>query len=184
LRSTHRDVKILASAKVREGAVRVAGIPLFHPNKISKNIRRDNMRATGYSGTPLPQKLGIKAGFTVCVRGAPERYDRLVRGLPPDVRIGLRITARTHFVHVFSSERAQLSTELLAARAKLRDDAMIWVSWPKKASGMPTDITEDVVREIAFPLGLVDVKVCAVDQTWSGLKLVVRKKNRRSERLA
>lgn len=134
----------------------------------------------GYSGTPLPQKLGIKEGFIVCVRGAPREYAKLVAPLPDGVRLTQRVADRTDMVHIFSAARAKLSTELVVARKALRDDAMIWVSWPKKASGVSTDITEDVVRELAFPLGLVDVKVCAVDDTWSGLKVVVRKANRRA----
>lgn len=134
--------------------------------------------AAGYSGTPLPQKLGIKPGFTLCVRGAPSAYADIVAPLPKDVTMAAKVSARTDLVHIFAVARAKLATELAAARKTLRDDAMIWVSWPKKASGVTTDITEDTVRAVAFPLGLVDIKVCAVDETWSGLKLVVRKENR------
>ena len=134
--------------------------------------------AAGYSGTPLPQKLGIKAGFTVCVRAAPREYARIVTPLPAGVRMAAKISERTDLVHIFATARATLAAELAAARKALRDDATIWVSWPKKASGVTTDITEDTVREVAFPLGLVDIKVCAVDETWSGLKLVIRKENR------
>lgn len=135
----------------------------------------------GYSGTPLPQKLGIRDGFSICVRGAPQKYETLIRNLPP-VTLEDKITNRTDVVHVFSRQRGHLAKELLAARPKLRDDAMVWVSWPKKASGVATDITENVVREVALPLGLVDVKVCAIDETWSGLKLVIRKENRMTAR--
>ena len=133
----------------------------------------------GYSGTPLFKKLGIKEGFAICVRGAPQDYATLVAPLPDGARIAPKVSARTDLVHIFSKQRAKLSAELAAARKALRDDAMIWVSWPKKSSGVTTDITEDTVRELAFPLGLVDIKVCAVDEIWSGLKLVVRKENRR-----
>jgi hypothetical protein len=133
----------------------------------------------GYSGTPLPQKLGIKAGFTICVRGAPMKYETLVAPLPKGVKMAPRVTAAVDLVHIFSKQGAKLDKELATVRKSLRDDAMIWVSWPKKSSGVATDIVEDSIREIAFPLGLVDVKVCAVDETWSGLKLVVRKANRR-----
>ena len=140
------------------------------------------MKGSGYSGTSLPQKLGIKAGFTLCVRGAPRRYARLVTPLPAGVRIVPRITDRTDMVHLFATDRTQLATVLRVARRQVRDDATIWVSWPKKASGMRTDITEDVVRAIALPLGLVDIKVCAVDETWSGLKFVVRVENRKMGR--
>jgi hypothetical protein len=134
---------------------------------------------TGYSGTPLREKLGIKAGFTVCVRGAPRPYASLVASLPADLRIRSTVSGRTDLVHLFATDRARLSTELRRARRRLRDDAAIWVSWPKQASGVATDITEDVLRALALPLGLVDIKVCAVDATWSGLKLVVRKENRK-----
>lgn len=134
----------------------------------------------GYSGTPLPKKLGIKEGFTLCVRGAPGKYADIVAPLPKGVRMASKITPAVDLVHIFSKQGAKLDKELAAARKAIRDDAMIWVSWPKKSSGAATDIVEDSVREIAFPLGLVDVKVCAVDDVWSGLKLVVRKANRRS----
>jgi DUF3052 family protein len=133
----------------------------------------------GYSGTPLAKKLGIKEGSAICTRGAPADYAALVAPLPDGVRMSPKVSARTDLVHIFSKQRTKLSTELAAARKALRDDAMIWVSWPKKSSGVATDITEDTVRELAFPLGLVDVKVCAVDDTWSGLKLVVRISNRK-----
>jgi hypothetical protein len=133
----------------------------------------------GYSGTPLPKKLGIKEGFTLCVRGAPKKYADIVAPLPAGVRMASRVTAAVDLVHIFCKRGSKLDKELAAARKSLRDDAMIWVSWPKKSSGVATDIVEDSVREIAFPLGLVDIKVCAVDDVWSGLKLVVRKENRR-----
>jgi hypothetical protein len=133
----------------------------------------------GYSGTPLAKKLGIKEGSAICTRGAPAGYAALVAPLPEGVRTGRTVNGRTDLVHIFSRQRSKLLAELTAARTALRDDAMIWVSWPKKSSGVATDITEDTIRELAFPLGLVDVKVCAVDDTWSGLKLVVRVKNRR-----
>jgi hypothetical protein len=133
----------------------------------------------GYSGTPLSKKLGIKEGSAVCVRGAPQDYAVLVAPLPDGVRMTPRVSERTDLVHIFSKQRAKLSTELAAARKSLRDDATIWVSWPKKSSGVATDITEDTIRELAFPLGLVDIKVCAVDDVWSGLKLVIRVANRK-----
>jgi hypothetical protein len=133
----------------------------------------------GYSATPLPQKLGIKEGFTLCVRGAPKEYADIVAPLPKGVKMASKVTAAVDLVHIFSKQGAKLDKELATARKSLRDDAMIWVSWPKKSSGVATDIVEDSIREIAFPLGLVDVKVCAVDETWSGLKLVVRKANRK-----
>jgi hypothetical protein len=137
-------------------------------------------KPAGYSGTPLPQKLGIKAGFTICVRGTPRDYAGIVAPLPDGVRMAAKVTDRTDLVHIFATSRTKLAAEVGAARRALRDDAMIWVSWPKKSSGVTTDITEDTVRAVAFPLGLVDIKVCAVDETWSGLKLMVRKENRKA----
>ena len=132
----------------------------------------------GYSGTPLAKKLGIKEGSRVFVVDAPKDYAKLVEPLPPDVRLVPRVDAQTDLVHIFASERKRLRGALESALAKLQPAGTIWVSWPKKASKVETDITENTVRELALPLGLVDVKVCAVDEVWSGLKLVLRKENR------
>jgi hypothetical protein len=136
----------------------------------------------GYSGTPLAKKLGIKDGGKLYLANAPKDYMRLVAPLPEGVTVAPRVNQDTDIVHVFCLKKARLVKSLRAARRKLRDDAAIWVSWPKKSSKVPTDITEDTIREIALPLGLVDIKVCAVDDTWSGLKLVVRKENRKPGR--
>lgn len=137
---------------------------------------------TGYSGTPLAAKLGVRAGISVLAVDAPADYRDLLAPIPAGVSFGSQLTDRIDLIHVFSTSRTRLATFLVRVRKKMRDDASIWVSWPKKASGVPTDLTEDVVRELALPLGLVDVKVCAVDATWSGLKLVVRREQRRSDR--
>ena len=134
----------------------------------------------GYSGTPLAQKLGIKSGATVIVIEAPSNYRKLLRGLPPGVTFTDRATVNCNFVHLFASKRRELEEQLQQLRMKLADAGTLWVSWPKKSAGVPTDITEDVIRAVALPLGFVDVKVCAVDETWSGLKLMVRRENRRS----
>ncbi|MGH8265357.1 MAG: DUF3052 domain-containing protein [Steroidobacteraceae bacterium] len=134
----------------------------------------------GYSGTPLAQKLGIKEGTEVLPVGAPAGYRKLLAPLPADVRFATRLTAATNVVHLFTKERSELEKSLNAWYDQLRPDGSIWVSWPKKASGVATDITEDVIRTVALPIGLVDVKVCAVDDTWSGLKLVIRKANRKN----
>jgi hypothetical protein len=136
------------------------------------------MPTSGYSGTPLAKKLGIRAGTRLFLHAAPSNYAQLLAPLPPGVRSVRRIDATTDVVHLFATARAALAARLRSARRALRDDAAIWVSWPKKASQVVTDLSEDVVRELAFPLGLVDIKVCAVDETWSGLKLVVRKSER------
>ncbi|HXH39070.1 MAG TPA: DUF3052 domain-containing protein [Thermoanaerobaculia bacterium] len=129
----------------------------------------------GYSGTPLAQKLGIKPDFTVFTYGAPKDYATLLAPLPDNVTFVRKLTKAVDLIHLFTESAAQLNTKLRFWRNAMRTDALIWVSWPKKASKVPTDITEDVVRRIALPMGFVDVKVCAVDETWSGLKLVVRK---------
>jgi len=136
----------------------------------------------GYSGTPLAIKLGIKEGTRLFLSGAPKNYLQLVAPFPEGARVVPRIDAKTDIVHIFSAERAHLKNALRASLAKLKQDGTIWVSWPKKSSKVPTDITEDTIREVALPMGLVDIKVCAVDDVWSGLKLVVRKENRRRER--
>ena len=133
----------------------------------------------GYSERPLTSKLGIKAGSEVRVEGAPANYRELLGRLPDGVTFGDRLTAETDMVHLFSVSREELERKLQHYRYQIKPAAMVWVSWPKKASKAPTDITEDVVREIALPLGLVDVKVCAVDRTWAGLKLVIRKEFRK-----
>lgn len=131
--------------------------------------------SAGHSGTPLVKKLGLRGGMTVQVIDAPAPYERIVDDLPPDLHFVSRTTAATQFVHVFVRDAARLQRALSALREKLAADAVVWVSWPKKASGMATDVDENAVRRIALPIGWVDVKVCAVDATWSGLKLVVRK---------
>jgi hypothetical protein len=131
--------------------------------------------SAGYSGTPLAKKLGIAAGARVAVLEAPPDYAALLAPLPEGVAFEPRPGARTDVAHLFVRERDALARQLEALRARLRPDAVLWISWPKKAAQIPTTITEDVIRELALPLGFVDVKVCAVDATWSGLKLVVRK---------
>ena len=129
----------------------------------------------GYSGTPLAKKLGIKEHFRIVAPGAPRGYRQILGPLPASVRFAAEPDAATNLVHLFTTRRVELSKALSGYRARLAPEAMVWVSWPKKAAKVPTDVTEDVVREIALPLGFVDVKVCAIDDVWSGLKLVVRK---------
>ena len=128
----------------------------------------------GYSGTPLVKKLGFRPGAAVYLDGAPENYLGMVAPLPQGVVFRARITTGLDAVHVFTTSAAELKKKLALFRKRIAPDGMIWVSWPKKAAKAKTDVTEDVVRAIALPLGLVDVKVCAVDDVWSGLKLVIR----------
>lgn len=137
-----------------------------------------NSVTVGYSGTPLAKKLGIQAGSHVFVRNAPPDYLELLAPLPEQVHFEKKASAMTDLVHLFTDQKALLIKELAAYRSRLRSDAIIWVSWPKKSSRLPTDITEDVIREVVLPLGYVDIKVCAVNNIWSGLKIVVRKELR------
>lgn len=132
----------------------------------------------GYSATPLARKLGIKAGSRVLPVGAPPGYAERLEPLPDAVRFVSRLAKSTDIVHLFTADKARLAKALVRYRAAIAPAAVIWVSWPKKAAKVPTDITEDTVRELALPLGLVDVKVCAVDEVWSGLKLVIRRELR------
>jgi len=133
----------------------------------------------GYSGTPLWRKLGYRGGTAAHVDGAPGHYLSLL-DLPagvevawlPRPRVGMR------FVHLFAGSAQGLKAKLGAFRKMLAPDGVIWVSWPKRSSGVLTDVTEDVIRELALPIGLVDIKVCAVDEVWSGLKLMIRRDER------
>jgi hypothetical protein len=132
----------------------------------------------GYSGTTLAKKLGIKPNSELAVFNVPEAYDELFKPMPEGVRMVREITHKTDVIHIFSSKRVDLISLLESSLEKMNPDAIIWVSWPKKSSRVQTDITEDTIRGIALPMGLVDIKVCAIDETWSGLKLVIRRKNR------
>lgn len=130
--------------------------------------------AAGYSGTPLARKLGFKEDMAV-----------FVRHMPDSVRAEIEAASRPSFkarptrglaaAHVFHTRAADLAADLEKLRGLMAAEGMVWVSWPKKAAKVPTDITEDTIRRLALPMGYVDVKVCAVDETWSGLKLVIRK---------
>jgi|SRR6516162_4373865 hypothetical protein len=133
----------------------------------------------GYSGTPLAKKLGIKPDCRIFVENAPDNYATLLAPLPDRVDIVKKLTGKVDLVHLFTKEARELTAKLQKYLSAIRGDAVIWISWPKKAAKIATDITEDVIRDIALPLGLVDTKVCAVDEIWSGLKLVVRLENRK-----
>ena len=132
----------------------------------------------GYSGTPLAKKLGYRASSRVVLIGAPSDYLALVGPLPEEVVFERTATSGTDLAHVFITERAVLAKELSTLRKKLKPEAAVWVSWPKRSAKVATNITEDVIRQVALPLGFVDIKVCAVSEVWSGLKLVVRKELR------
>ncbi len=135
-------------------------------------------KSAGYSGTPLAKKLGITEHSRVVTRHAPNDYAQLVKPVPPGTVFEEKVSRQTDIVHVFSEQKSSLKSELAALRKSIKSDAAVWVSWPKKASGVQTDITEDTVRELALPLGFVDIKVCAVSEVWSGLKLVIRRELR------
>ena len=135
-------------------------------------------KASGYSGTPLFKKLGIKENNRLYVKNAPDNYLALISPLPVGVRILKRRSSEIDIVHLFTKKESELREELPDLMSRIKRDGMIWISWPKKASKVPTDVTEDTIREVALPMDLVDVKVCAVDEVWSGLKLVIRKKKR------
>ena len=133
----------------------------------------------GYSRTPLPKKLGIKPDLNVAIINSPPNYRRLLGTVPNGVRFSDRLKPESSFVHVFIKTRSELQRRLPILREKIADTGTVWVSWPKRSSAVPTNVTEDVVRAVALPLGFVDVKVCAIDETWSGLKLMVRRTNRK-----
>jgi hypothetical protein len=133
----------------------------------------------GYSATPLWKKLGYKHELQAAIDGAPPGYLAML-GLPSEIKVRWLTgpSKGVAFVHLFCQEAPVLKQKLARLRKLVAPDGVIWISWPKKTSGIPTDITEDVVRSCALPLGLVDIKVCAVDEIWSGLKLVIRKSER------
>lgn len=128
----------------------------------------------GYSGTPLTTKLGIKPGHQVAWPGAPAGFTELLGDLPDGVRVKARAVAPLDVIVAFHTRRAELERRLPRLHAAMEPAAGLWIAWPKRASGRPTDITEDVVRELGLAAGLVDNKVCAIDETWSGLRLVIR----------
>jgi hypothetical protein len=134
----------------------------------------------GYSTTPLAKKLGIKPGSRMFVDNGPHNYLQLLEPVPDDIVFARRLTGKIDLVHIFSVSAEEIAGKLVTCMQCITDNGAIWVSWPKKAAKVPTDVTEDVIRALALPLGLVDVKVCAVDDTWSGLKLVIRVENRGS----
>ena len=157
-------------------------------------------RPAGYSGTPLPRTLGIKPGARVGLAGAPDGFGALLEPLPDGARVEagapaagaagavlpgpvlpgpvLPGTGPFDVIVFFAVEQAELAGRLSELRARMAPAAGLWIAWPKRASRVPTDMTEDVIREIALPTGLVDNKVCAIDQVWSGLRLVIRRELR------
>lgn len=139
--------------------------------------RQDSKRQEGYSGTPLAKKLGIKEGSRLLLFHVPDHYFSLFSHFPEGVQLNIRTAVDC--IHYFTTEEKQLSTDILLLKSSIAQNGAIWISWPKKASKITTDMTEDTIRKIALNHGLVDVKVCAVDATWSALKLVIPVKDRR-----
>lgn len=132
----------------------------------------------GYSGTPLAKKLGIKTGSILVVIGAPKDYQSELEPLPEGVTFSEKVSGAANVVQFFTTKRSELEPFLVKLRSELNPEACVWVSWPKKSSKVPTEISEDTIRALARPIGFVDVKVCAVTEIWSGLKLVIRKELR------
>ena len=135
----------------------------------------------GYSGTPLAQKLGIREGAALALSGAPQGFDALLQPLPDGVRVQDR-AARADVLLAFFTKRSDLARRVATLGRHVYPDGGLWIAWPKRASGVATDVTENVIRDVALPLGLVDNKVCAIDDTWSGLRLVWRKEHRGTPR--
>ena len=135
--------------------------------------------AAGYSKKSLVEKLGIKDGFTISIVGAPRNYATTLGELPSGVKQRKKLEGPFDFLQFFCSKRSRLEDNFPTLKEALSPSGMLWVSWPKGSSGVPTDLTENVVREIGLRNGLVDVKVCAIDATWSGLKFVFRLKDRK-----
>jgi hypothetical protein len=136
--------------------------------------------AAGYSGTPTAKKLGIRPGLHVTVLNAPGDYARLLDGVPAGVDLRSSLRGKSDIVHLFVTRGADLEKRIVAMRKAIEPDGAIWVSWPKRSAKVPTDLTEDVIRGVGLRNRLVDVKVCAIDHTWSGLKLVIPVAQRRS----
>ncbi len=135
--------------------------------------------AAGYSGTPLVRKLGFAPGWRVAVLGGPERVEALLGDLPDGLSIVRRLAGTLDAVWLFVATRRELERRLPAALRNLPQDGTLWISWPKRASGVPTDVTENVLREVVLPTGWVDIKVAAIDDTWSGLRFALRRELRR-----
>lgn len=136
----------------------------------------------GYSATPLAKKLGIKEGFVIDLINAPAGYAALFTDWPPNVHVAKNATQKKDLIHFFTKDAKELFARLRLIKQEIKEAGMIWVSWPKKASNVPTNVTEDLIRAAALRNGLVDVKVCALDEVWSGLKLVIPLKQRKNKK--
>lgn len=133
----------------------------------------------GYSNTKLIDKLGVKPGFRIYIKNAPENYFEMLGKLPDGIQLNKKICHDTDFIHFFTMQRSALEKNFLIFKSRLSKSGLLWISWPKNSSGVKTDLSENIIREIGLRTGLVDVKVCAIDEIWSGLKFVFRLKDRK-----
>ncbi len=136
------------------------------------------MKTAGYSGTPLAKKLGIKSGFKIKIVNEPKDYFRLFLDLPEDLKEVVDIKTKKDFIHFFTKNASQLNKVIKDLKQEMEQNGILWISWPKKASKVETDLNGNIVREIGLKNGLVDIKVCAVNDVWSGLKFVIPVKDR------
>jgi Protein of unknown function (DUF3052) len=144
--------------------------------------KKETFQTSGYSGTPLVKKLGIKEGFKIRIVNQPAYYFDLFTEMPENISILSDKKIKKNLIHYFAKKAKDLHKDIVSMRNEIEQDGAIWISWPKKASKLATDITEDFIRNLALANGLVDSKVCAVDETWSGLKLVIPVKDRKASR--
>jgi hypothetical protein len=145
------------------------------------NLKNERNAMAGYSGTPLPKKLGFKDGFRAALVNAPAGFEKELDGLPENVQISQnKLNSQLDLIILFAKSQRELLREFPRLAKKLQTNGMLWIAWPKKASGVVTDLTDNSVRQIGLDAGLVDVKVCAVNDVWSGLKFVYRLRDRKS----
>ena len=137
------------------------------------------MKTAGYSGTLLATKLGMKENSTIKLVNEPDYYRKLFTDYPGNMKVVADSRVKKDLIHYFTKSASKLNTEMKSLRREILENGMIWISWPKKSSKVETGLNENIVREIALQHGFVDVKVCAIDETWSGLKLVIRRRHRR-----
>ena len=166
----------LSPSKAGPGGLPLSRI-LFHPENYSRDTHSPLI--AGYSQSPLAKKPGIKPGFRIRLVNVPTHYFSLFSDFPDEVQQLKDKKSRKDLIHYFSTKSEQLENDMPALRKEIEENGMIWISWPKKSSKVETDLDENVVRNIALYNGLVDVKICAVDETWSALKLVIRLKDRK-----
>ena len=144
--------------------------------------KKETTQTAGYSGTPLAKKLGIKKGYKIRIVNQPSYYFELFTEMPENITILTDKKIKKNLIHYFTKSAKDLHKDIVSIRNEIEPDGMIWISWPKKSSKVTTDITEDIIRDLALTNGLVDIKVCAVDEIWSGLKLVIPVKDRKASR--